>query len=250
MNKSILLAEPGVYGPVFQGEGAMLGLPTLFVRCAGCDYRCSWCDSMYAVDPQKFKHEWKKYSTSDILQQVRELGYPGCWVTLSGGNPALQDLSELVSALQSAGFPVAVETQGTVLPKWFDNVDHIAVSPKPPSSGHNTDPERWAQVVGQMQRLHQRRPIFDEHPDVPSMCVKVVVFTELDFSFADFVLSNMLALPGVVTVVQAGTDRANPTADAIVAGTKRVEAMVAEARRPYRVIPQLHAIIHGDRRDV
>ena len=40
-----------VFGPTIQGEGAEAGLPTHFVRFGGCDYRCSWCDTMYAVDP-------------------------------------------------------------------------------------------------------------------------------------------------------------------------------------------------------
>jgi hypothetical protein len=40
-----------VFGPTIQGEGAMAGLPTYFVRLGGCDWRCAWCDSMHAVDP-------------------------------------------------------------------------------------------------------------------------------------------------------------------------------------------------------
>ena len=40
-----------IFGPTIQGEGAEAGLPTHFVRLGGCDYRCSWCDTMYAVDP-------------------------------------------------------------------------------------------------------------------------------------------------------------------------------------------------------
>ena len=40
-----------IFGPTIQGEGAEAGVPTHFVRLGGCDYRCSWCDTMYAVDP-------------------------------------------------------------------------------------------------------------------------------------------------------------------------------------------------------
>jgi 7-carboxy-7-deazaguanine synthase len=42
-----------VFGPTIQGEGALAGLPTLFVRFGGCDYRCSWCDSLLAVLPEQ-----------------------------------------------------------------------------------------------------------------------------------------------------------------------------------------------------
>ncbi len=38
-----------IFGPTIQGEGVLIGLPTVFVRSGGCDYRCSWCDSLHAV---------------------------------------------------------------------------------------------------------------------------------------------------------------------------------------------------------
>ena len=41
-----------IFGPTIQGEGAEAGIPTHFVRVGGCDFRCSWCDTMYAVDPE------------------------------------------------------------------------------------------------------------------------------------------------------------------------------------------------------
>ena len=46
-----------IFGPTIQGEGVLIGLPTVFVRTGGCDYRCSWCDSLHAVDP-KYRHDW------------------------------------------------------------------------------------------------------------------------------------------------------------------------------------------------
>ena len=41
-----------VFGPTIQGEGELAGIPTAFVRFGGCDYRCSWCDSLFAVLPE------------------------------------------------------------------------------------------------------------------------------------------------------------------------------------------------------
>jgi 7-carboxy-7-deazaguanine synthase len=42
----ILISE--IFGPTIQGEGALVGKPTVFVRTGGCDYRCDWCDTVYA----------------------------------------------------------------------------------------------------------------------------------------------------------------------------------------------------------
>ncbi|CUH42006.1 7-carboxy-7-deazaguanine synthase [Ruegeria atlantica] len=39
-----------IFGPTVQGEGALIGQPTVLVRSGGCDFRCSWCDSLHAVD--------------------------------------------------------------------------------------------------------------------------------------------------------------------------------------------------------
>src|SRR5262249_776223 len=50
-----------IFGPTIQGEGVLIGLPTVFVRSGGCDYRCSWCDSMHAVDT-RFRADWRPMS--------------------------------------------------------------------------------------------------------------------------------------------------------------------------------------------
>ncbi|TIU92326.1 MAG: 7-carboxy-7-deazaguanine synthase QueE, partial [Mesorhizobium sp.] len=59
--------QPGIrvseiFGPTIQGEGMLIGLPTVFVRTGGCDYRCSWCDSLHAVD-SRFRYDWEMMST-------------------------------------------------------------------------------------------------------------------------------------------------------------------------------------------
>jgi 7-carboxy-7-deazaguanine synthase len=50
MKESILISE--IFGPTVQGEGPLVGRPTVFVRTGGCDYRCAWCDTLYAVLPE------------------------------------------------------------------------------------------------------------------------------------------------------------------------------------------------------
>ena len=61
-----------IFGPTIQGEGALIGEPTVFVRAGGCDYRCSWCDSLHAVDSQ-YRHSWAPLSPEDVWRKVRRL---------------------------------------------------------------------------------------------------------------------------------------------------------------------------------
>ncbi len=84
-----------IFGPTIQGEGHLIGQPTVFVRTGGCDFRCEWCDTLYAVDPE-FKSQWKLYSAEEILHQVDILSQAPLLITLSGGNPALQPLGHLL----------------------------------------------------------------------------------------------------------------------------------------------------------
>src|SRR5687768_7215276 len=101
-----------VFGPTIQGEGAEAGLSCYFVRLGGCDFRFTWCDTMYAVEPAQVRQNATRLSEAEILERIEGLnGKPG-WVILSGGNPALHELGGLVSALQAQGYLVAVETQG------------------------------------------------------------------------------------------------------------------------------------------
>src|SRR5436853_7306175 len=88
-----------IFGPTIQGEGAEAGLSTHFVRFGGCDYRCSWCDTMYAVDPAVVRATAERLSDDAIVGRLEELGGAPRWVTLSGGNPALHHLGARVDAL-------------------------------------------------------------------------------------------------------------------------------------------------------
>ena len=61
-----------IFGPTIQGEGMLIGQPTVFVRTGGCDYRCSWCDTLHAVD-SAYRHDWTPMDAEAIWQEVRDL---------------------------------------------------------------------------------------------------------------------------------------------------------------------------------
>src|SRR5947209_6881888 len=92
--RAIMVSE--LFGPTIQGEGALIGKPTIFVRTGGCDYRCSWCDTLYAVLPE-YKSDWYPMTTEEVFADVQRLsGNKPILVTLSGCNPAIQPLGDLI----------------------------------------------------------------------------------------------------------------------------------------------------------
>jgi 7-carboxy-7-deazaguanine synthase len=170
-----------VFGPTVQGEGSEAGIPCHFVRFGGCDYRCSWCDSMYAVEPAEVRANAHHLGVDEIVGRLTALDGNPEWVVLSGGNPALLDLTPLIRALQnSGGFKVAVETQGSRWKPWLAEVDRLTVSPKPPSSGMATmaHGQAFGAFMGQA-----------EAHDAP-VSLKIVVADQQDYDWA----RNMLQM--------------------------------------------------------
>jgi len=101
-----------IFGPTIQGEGALIGMPTVFVRAGGCDYRCSWCDSLHAVE-SRWRSDWTPMNTDDVWARVIEISKGGpLLISLSGGNPAIQNFGPLIDKGHFYGFRFALETQG------------------------------------------------------------------------------------------------------------------------------------------
>ena len=104
-----------------QGEGRNAGRPCVFVRFAGCNLSCPWCDTDVS----------RRFSLSheDLVAEVS--GFHPRSVVLTGGEPTLvADMPELVAALKERGFWIAVETNGTSDADWLQFVDYVACSPK------------------------------------------------------------------------------------------------------------------------
>lgn len=107
-----------------QGEGTHMGLPAAFIRLAGCNLRCRWCDTVHAFDPAN-----ATYLTPDEIAT----GLAPQLVVITGGEPTLHNLQSLVAALHARGKYVAIETNGTnpVPTEW--GIDWVTASPKPDS---------------------------------------------------------------------------------------------------------------------
>lgn len=141
-----------MFGPTVQGEGMVIGQKTMFVRTAGCDYRCAWCDSAFTWDGSG-QRDIRLLTASDILADLRRIGgYTFAHVTISGGNPALlPQLGELVALLHEQEMRVALETQGSRWQDWFWDIDELTLSPKPPSSGMKTDWDVLDTIVSRLE---------------------------------------------------------------------------------------------------
>lgn len=221
-----------VFGPVIQGEGAMIGRQTHFVRLGGCDYRCVWCDTLYAVLPEEVRANQTPMTAEGIVDRLLALSPSTPWVTLSGGNPALHPLEPLVIMLKEAGYQIAVETQGSIFRSWLTQCDLVTVSPKPPSSGMAPD----------LAQLHA-------FTDLPGANFKVVVFDEADFAFARTVHCTY---PTVPFYVQVGNDVRHDTVESLLRKLDwLIQRTVADpAMADTVVLPQLHVLLYGNRRGV
>ncbi len=107
-----------------QGEGALTGVPSFFIRTSGCNLRCAWCDTPYA--------SWRPEGVErDVAGLVAEaLAQPGRHAVLTGGEPMIApELPALAAALRAAGFHITIETAGTVPPGGVA-CDLVSLSPK------------------------------------------------------------------------------------------------------------------------
>ncbi len=107
-----------------QGEGRLTGVPSVFVRLAGCNLRCVWCDTAFARTPDA----GQSMSLTEIVQQV--CAFPTRFVVLTGGEPMTANgIHALAATLQAQGKHVTIETNGTLLPKGI-SCNLASISPK------------------------------------------------------------------------------------------------------------------------
>tara|TARA_B100000925_G_scaffold178466_1_gene134700 strand:+ start:78 stop:680 length:603 start_codon:yes stop_codon:yes gene_type:complete len=105
-----------------QGEGYYTGKPAIFIRLAGCDVGCTWCDVKESWDAD----DHPMIEVVEIVEKV--LKYPTDFVVITGGEPSIHDISLLIKELKKYNKYIAIETAGTnSLP---EGIDWVCFSPK------------------------------------------------------------------------------------------------------------------------
>lgn len=234
-----------IFGPTVQGEGMVIGQKTMFVRTAGCDYHCSWCDSAFTWDGSA-KGAIRLMTAAEIWEELQQIGQNRfSHVTLSGGNPLLlPQLQTLIELLHQQGVTIAVETQGSRWQDWLAEVEQVTLSPKPPSSGMRTD---WTKLSEIVDRLSSR-------PASYSMSLKVVVFDDLDLDYAKQVHQQYPEIPMYIQVGNPDVQRMD-LKDHVSDLLQRYEQLIEQVMdspelNNVRVLPQLHALVWGNKRGV
>ena len=229
-----------IFGPTIQGEGRVIGRKTMFVRTAGCDYRCSWCDSAFTWDGSA-KEDIQLMTAEEIYNQLKKIGGDRFdHVTISGGNPALiKGIQDLVDLFEEKQIYTALETQGSKFQPWMRQINDLTISPKPPSSNMKPNLDILDSVIEQC---------------VPeSLNLKVVIFDEDDFEFAKMIHHRYPTIPFYLQVGNPylDDDVDNHTAKLLQRYEQLVDrVMTSSDMNNVYVLPQLHTLLWSNMKGV
>lgn len=234
-----------IFGPTIQGEGPHVGMQTLFVRVAGCDFKCAWCDSKFAW---KIDGSIKRYGTKELADiLVQECNNSKCSnVVLTGGNPCLYDFKQVIDILHDNNITVDIETQGSKMPDWLLDVDLLVISPKAPSS---KQPDVYKTVNEYMKLLLSVRQ---------KVAIKIPVFNEEDFEFAmkyyalvDYYREKGVDIDLYLSVGNTNTTEAGDISKRVLSDYEKLINMVANSymQRVF-ILPQVHTLVWGNKQGV
>ncbi len=198
-----------------QGEGADIGLPSVFIRCSGCNLKCEWCDTKYAWGDGEEK------SVEEVVEEVED--YAAERVCITGGEPLLQDdLDELIDELLRRKKRISVQTNGSLdISDLVDKDVSVSMDYKTPSSAMEDE------------MLEENIDLLREGDEL-----KFVIADKKDLEYAVEILKEHVDVANVIFQPEGGKD------------LKELAETVLEKELDVRVLPQLHKLIWGDRRGV
>lgn len=179
-------------------------------------------------------------AAEDVFQNIEKLssGKP-IMVTISGGNPAIQDCTKLIELGHAKGYKFCIETQGSVAADWFADLDILTLSPKPPSSKMETNWDKFDACIAAAKSK-------------PQMALKIVIFDDIDY---DYARKTATKYPDLPLYLQPGNHATDPNQPADMDGLNaRMRWLIDKAADDQwfnaTILPQLHVQIWGNERGV
>ncbi|MEX2263251.1 MAG: 7-carboxy-7-deazaguanine synthase QueE [Bryobacteraceae bacterium] len=215
-----------------QGEGGLIGVPSVFVRTSGCNLRCTWCDTPYT----SWQPEGETLPVERVVEQV--MSYGATHVVITGGEPMIaSEIGELTARLRFERMHITIETAGTVYAPVA--CDLMSISPKLANSTPSEDRAgAWSQRHEERRIQHTalRRLIAEyEHQ------LKFVVSAPEDLAEIQEILKWTGASPDRTILMPEGVEREELRARGL---------WLAEIckRGGFRFSPRLHVELWGNRR--
>ena len=216
-----------------QGEGRLVGVPSVFIRTTGCNLRCVWCDTPYA----SWEPVGKAMGVKQILRAVAR--YPTRHVVVTGGEPLLApEIAELAAELKQDGTHITIETAATIFKPLA--ADLISMSPKLANS------TPWQRARGRFAQMHERSrlnfPVIQEFLDRYDYQLKFVVERRSDFAEIEQILKRLKKTdPSRVLIMAQGTTNRQLN--------RRAKWIVEQCKAyGFSYTPRLHIQLFGNRR--
>jgi 7-carboxy-7-deazaguanine synthase len=213
-----------------QGEGSLVGVPSVFIRTSGCNLRCAWCDTPYA----SWQPEGADLTLDQIVDEVK--AHPARHVVVTGGEPMIApEIVPLTERLRGLGWHITIETAGTVVQPVA--CDLMSISPKLANSTPNG---RWA---AQHDRLRIQPEVLLELMGRYPYQLKFVIERADDLDEVRALIGTLGADRSRVILMPEGTDRNRLRERAV---------WLAEIckQEGFRFSPRLHVELWGNRRGV
>jgi 7-carboxy-7-deazaguanine synthase len=214
-----------------QGEGGLVGVPSVFVRTSGCNLRCSWCDTPYT----SWHPEGDDLGLDEILARASAFS-AARHVVLTGGEPMIAPgIVELSRRFRECGMHVTIETAGTVFAPV--ECDLMSISPKL----SNSTPE------GVFQAQHERLRL---QPDV---LLRLMSICDYQLKFVISRPEDVDEARAVIAQVEAPASKVILMPEGITAETLDERGIwIAEICKQFgfRFSPRLHVQLWGNRRGV
>ena len=216
-----------------QGEGRLIGTPSVFIRTSGCNLRCAWCDTPYT----SWKPVGRSWTIDQIVAEVAK--YPSRFVVITGGEPLLApEIEKLTRGLRRGGAHITIETAATI----FKPVacDLLSMSPKLANS------TPWTKQKGRFAKMHETRrldfTVMKKFLGRYDCQIKFVVDRPADFEELRGVLAKLKIVDSSRVLVMAQGTRPRQI-------QSKAQWIVELCKKyGYGYTPRLHIDLYGNRR--